>query len=680
VAAHLEGAEHLFRAHDPTIEDGDFTVGVWIHVLSVPDPGNYDTAWALVDDAAGAYAEYIGIYRVSGTNTWRLDIAGVGQSTATTINPGERAYLAYTRQGTTHRFFKNNTQIGTLTGAVSGLTLLEEYLGGDTFNDADLELAHVFTADRRLTTAELLVQQGANAPTIEDTPTSYSTLASNGNDTVGGNHWTPVGSVSFAAAQPGIPGNTSRFTAELIPSLDAGSIQFTRNAHFNGQTYTLWFKYVGQAVENVLGLWVRGNFSTYRPVTTILLAPDGDTGYNLRASKERPMQIAVQSGVTYWIQCNRGTSSNLDPSTLTLDLERFVDEAIPVGAIGVNDEDDEGLPAAFISASQDFHTHRFVQGVANGAYGVGLGNGYVSLEHRFGLGGVGQIRFYDPTMTESFRVDGRPATTGFFNDHGNSVLVKWDAGVIRKYSHLGVLEDTYSVTGGIVNTFGMSPDGTVLYYTIVSSAIVRRWDTVNQLALPDLLTLPHVPSQHAFLVLSDGSFVVLLLTPRQVVRYSDTGVLLNTYQFDPGLPTNFANGLLVRDHNNSDRFLMRDHSTSPPNDFHWITWATGAMDTVVHAEFLGGVYGESDLAATPTPLARFGPANSCPIWVVPGDFVCPPTSPLQIGCWEPHTPDNMRARKTDSGEEDCDPEAAPRAGCWTPHEVDDRRVRLLNNF
>jgi hypothetical protein len=138
------------------------------------------------------------------------------------------------------------------------------------------------------------------------------------------------------------PTNTSAGTAT-----DFGTLPYSgsQNAHDAGTTYTVWYKYT-PATSQMISVFGFGDLVTYRPTITVFTGV-GATPVGIGVTN-KPVQVYVNSGSTYWFRFvpNGG---NPTPAVLLLEAEAFVPEAIPSGAILVNDDTD-GAPGAIVSS------------------------------------------------------------------------------------------------------------------------------------------------------------------------------------------------------------------------------------------------------------------------------------------------------------------------------------------
>lgn len=104
-----------------SIGTGDFTFECWAYVLSTAsDPGVMQIAGSTFGTNQPTYSNSIGILIVSGA--WSFINNGSYTATATTAITRQWVHLAVSRSGTTHRFFVNGVQAGSVTDSTNYTT------------------------------------------------------------------------------------------------------------------------------------------------------------------------------------------------------------------------------------------------------------------------------------------------------------------------------------------------------------------------------------------------------------------------------------------------------------------------------------------------------------------------------------------------------------------------------
>jgi hypothetical protein len=214
---------------------------------------------------------------------------------------------------------------------------------------------------------------------------------------------------------------------------------------------------------------------------------------------------------------------------------------------------------------------------------------------------------------------------------------------------------THATRNGNTIGCGVSPDETILYYAITgtNAVAVQRWDLVADVALTDLVAgIANYQVMQDIVVLADGTILVghkkiSVTIDGNVHQYSPAGTLLTTIAFG-------ANSM-----NRMNRAL-----DDPASFWMWIYVPpanVSGLNRYVNARLSDGAFlvdftvaqyrnGNYQAAATATPLARFGPGFSCPLWIMPvtatppipppptPTAICPPgfrRPPATMGCIQP---------------------------------------------
>lgn len=426
------------------------------------------------------------------------------------------------------------------------------------------------------------------------------------------------------------PTNTSPAAATDLGTLPASLTQTVDDA---GTTYTVWYRYTATDDDVALGLFGYGDLSVYKVRTQIYdnVAATGadlivDTGGGGGAN--RPVQFAVTPGTTYYAKFTPN-AGNPSPALLTLSVESFAQQSVPVGSIAVND-DAQGYPLVMVSAAGE--VIRFLQPFPSGEAGDVLDDGTFLASDLYD----DNLTIYDNQLNVvvATPVDGiNIASFGgvvrtcqgtqrwwYAYDDAGSYKVRF----IEADGTQGTPHVLGAVTGG-VGAIAVNNDETILYYapaTGVSTSAIKRFDLVTDLPLSDLAA--HTAGYAVFdiLIHSDDSILASRVKSSAtadvlVRRYDAAGSTLNTYSF--GSAYVFPDGTFPRlayaiDQPNSFWIWTHpDGADEGVSRFQNIKVSDGStLATVEVPEYEGGVYVP---AVSLTPLARYGVSFSCPFWI-----------------------------------------------------------------
>ena len=429
------------------------------------------------------------------------------------------------------------------------------------------------------------------------------------------------------------PTNTTALTAVAIPSLPYSVTQTVDDA---GTTYTVWYSYTAVAGDVEIGIFGFGDLVVYQPTTVTFLGPAAAPVQYLGGlfALNRPVQIPVTPGTTYYFRFSPN-AGNPTPSVLTLAVERGAQLALQAGLIFVNDDTD-GFPGVLIDPNTSA-AHRFIYPFVPGEAGDILPDG--TLLYADAWNGV--LKLYDTAFTEMLTIT---------DDIGFSValraqqaLNRFYAGkdqspaVVTVYDSAGALLSTHTLTGHAgISGIAANNAGTILYHTRGDLADpINRWDLVADADLTNLVAGVAAHRVWDLLVLADDTIIASYLnasgTSVFARHYSAAGSLLLSYaattsDYPAGTLPRLAYGL------DSSSFWMWHH----PDDaigmsrFREIRVSDGSILTSIDVvEYEGGVY---QLAATATPLERFGHSFSCPFVILREALpsACPAPNPAAV--------------------------------------------------
>jgi hypothetical protein len=315
---------------------------------------------------------------------------------------------------------------------------------------------------------------------------------------------------------------------------------------------------------------------------------------------------------------------------LSLSVYAHADVAVPVGSLAVNDDTD-GFPLALLDAAVDQSVLYFVQSIAAGEAGDILPTGVLLVEN---VQVADQLTLYSATYAVLATISAPQTTCVTTNRVDAFYILKGGLGLthatVRHVSNTGVLGAAWTLTGNVgVLGIAVDPTETVLYF-IKSGAgpAIKRWDLVNDIALPDLVALGTVALAKDLLCLTDGSVLVLSrnASVQNVRRYDDTGALLTTYPLTFALSSSGGDRLA---HDVTDaNFWVQQKDANVVGTFTRFRVSDAAvLATRTFNFYEGGAY---QGAQTATPAANFGPSFSCPFWVTRVAFPAAGTGTITV--------------------------------------------------
>jgi hypothetical protein len=410
------------------------------------------------------------------------------------------------------------------------------------------------------------------------------------------------------------PTNISAATATDLGTLPASVSQ---NVHDAGTTYTVWYKYT-PATSQMIGVFGFGDLVTYRPTVTVFTGT-GSTAVGI-AVQNRPVQVYVNGGFTYWFRFV-SNGGNPSPAVLLIEAEAFTPEAIPAGAILVNDDTDGG-PGAIVSSvdGDDYHVYDYISPFPAGESGDVLrSTGRVLMEDQ-----TGDLERYDVNLTTLGSV--AVAMSGSTDlIRANQALDQWFVGIptvasIQIVNADGTLGSLHTLPTTGLTAITASNDGSIIYNAGQGgsvSAPIKRWLTGSSVMDTDLVAGVSGYKVTSMLTLEDDSIVALYsedASPHDTyaVRYSAAGATVQTYSI-----TSAASSLAPRLTHamDLDSFWVWFHDTSTPGESTFREYAIGGtlLRSVNHIDYSNGSYQGSETA---TPISRFGVSPSCPFVVL----------------------------------------------------------------
>jgi len=389
-----------------------------------------------------------------------------------------------------------------------------------------------------------------------------------------------------------------------------------------------WFVYTSPspAVPNAIGVFAYS--ATNTSLALQVLSPDAST--SAVASSFGAVQCAVSAGVAYYLKVSGGLACDY-----TLSVLAGPSDPAPVGSLFVPD-DTAGFPAVCLS-STDGTVLRFVSPFPAGESGDVIATGPHTGRFLVYDKSTGDLVLYDSAFTvladlpyktdlstNTFSIRTNRAITNFYvsdpKDTGHS-----NKQTVTTVSSAGVFgPQTWVLTNqGVLVDGGLAPslDETILYVVnsaTANAAAVNRWDLVNDVALTDLVAGIATYSTYEILVLADGTLIVMYqsnttATAPMAKHYSAAGATLNTYTFtgSQSFDTRLASAL---DDPVSFWAWTKLTPSTGQSRFTNVRVSDGATLTTFDVmDFERGIYQGT---RTATPLARFGPSESCPFLVL----------------------------------------------------------------
>lgn len=429
------------------------------------------------------------------------------------------------------------------------------------------------------------------------------------------------------------PTNISAATAVDVGTLPAS---ITQTVDDSGTTYSVWYSLTTGASDVVISVLGYGDAAVYLPKVSVYLGPVGAPVIYSTFSLIGPnlaIQFPVTPSTTYYLKF---TTNAVDPSPAVLHLavKTFAQQAVPEGALAVNDDADD-FPLAILSPT-DGSVLKFVTPFPAGEAGDILTNGITAWQ----VNSSAEVSLYDATFSLITTLSGLDAASNF------GILrtclgtqrfwVATVSGGIRRARSIaadGTLGTEHQLTAiATVGAIAASNDESLLYHVPnTTNGAVRVWDLLTDTASTDLVA-GRVGYQTAdILVLSDDTLLVSYIKTSatidvEVIHYSAAGATLHTYNF--GSAHLFPGSTLPRLAYGQDdsSFWIWTHPSggnSGKSQFQEIEVSSGsALRSFLKREYELGVYQGT---ATATPDAFFGHSFSCPFVVLRSSS--PPTPP-----------------------------------------------------
>jgi len=357
--------------------------------------------------------------------------------------------------------------------------------------------------------------------------------------------------VPFVPGRLGVLGNLTSANAITITNLNTDYSYDTQDQS-NGTSRQFWTTFV-PSQDGEIGIW--GYTDLGNSVETIITDPGGSQLVDNNTNLNAPEQFYFLGTHTYLVQC----IIRFQPYyPLNLSFKTFVPQNIPAGSIIVNNDTQvvlqpadvsQNLEAAIISAV-DGTPLKFLNTIVVGEGGDI--NNLLSGDNKFlfttdDSDSPTNAVIYNPDFSQltSINLGFTPIRCGVTGNGKNkwyiaksTILTPVPVAVI---DNTGALVKTLHLTS-IPHSVAVLQDDTKLYYSVSSTGVIKAWDVVNDVALPDLAAaLATYSPDEPMLCLGDGTIVVPYEKAGSYIlkRYNSAGTVLNTYG------DYFATGLIV---------------------------------------------------------------------------------------------------------------------------------------
>jgi hypothetical protein len=401
----------------------------------------------------------------------------------------------------------------------------------------------------------------------------------------------------------------------------------------------LWWKYTPPPGVTVIGLTYGAVVEAdYFPNLSMWVGAPGSLtqlfGRCVFAGTMGYVTFNVTPGVTYYLlMVNDNDDGGVPGSDVVFSVERPPNVDAPAGSLVVAN-DVPGFPAVVIARDGSIAQ---VIGLPSFEMAAWLPDGTLAVVAEPDNSAVfaDSLHLYDGlTLRESVSgvfTSGVSSSVSPITSNGLDTFYVVDVvdvgstATLRTISAAGVLDGSPVDIGTALRipaAIGVNADETVLYVSRAKrnspaqTLALARWDLVNQVALSNLVTpIEGVYSSvgRDLLVMGDGSILWPLSVAAdhlwRVLRYSDAGVLLNTYVLNSGV---FGLPRISRDPDDAAVFWAMGWpggtNTGDEVVFEQIRLNDGVVLDTVRQTIKHGEDGNPPL---------YGPANSCPLLLAP---------------------------------------------------------------
>lgn len=608
-----------------------YTVVFWGRV-KVDPAGNYVTLFE-TGDLAGAY---VGIYtNPADSDKFYLEATDgidVEQSTgfAFTIK-----YLpfAYTRTGSTHKFYCNGTLIGTITLDLSAFTFNHVTLSSVLAPAANFNVFDFREWDAELTLEELLLEWKSDtvvrtADLVSDIP-----LLSDGDDDSGnGNDFSFTGSVTFQGT-PRARNLVPRTAIEVsIPSNNTYDANDTADA----ETFDLIFTYVESDGPDSIGIWAFGGTvdSGYQPKIYIVDVDNAIAFASQNPPTNRPvLTVNENPGATVYFRVEK--NSNQATADAELSLVRHNPQTPQAGDYFITG-DLTNLPSAVLIPGLDYGVRRIIRGDLPACdNGDILLTGRILLEDR----DTQDLKLFSPTLellqtialsdADEYSIRASRPNNLFY-----TIPQKTSPATLRVVDNTGTVIDSVVISGFAQNAWAIAPnnDLSILYFAQDNiNAVVQKFNLATETFDGTFVATPAGYFINEIMVLEDDTILVGYYRGADdlfiVKRFDSAGTELDSYSFTytESFPPRI--GYSVDSPNSFLVFNQQIDSVSKLSKIIEVNVSDGTyLEETTYRIYqnFGFIGPQSD-----TPDARFGPSSSCAM-IQLVESVGPPTPPTGI--------------------------------------------------
>jgi hypothetical protein len=465
------------------------------------------------------------------------------------------------------------------------------------------------------------------------------------------------------------PANTTPATAIDIGTLTGATpYSTTQNIYEAPTAYTVWYKYTAVAGDQSLGAFAVGDLDSpingrYRPLLTVfdsLAHANAGTPAYQPSTVDKCCQFQIDAPTTYYFRIAPFLFFALNPAygtVLTFSVYRHLEEAIPTGALIINDDGfgADGLPASILDPI-DGHVVRFQRGCPQSERLDICHQGRRILVHDVS---DDVTKLYDLDFTLLATLPYNINTGALASNRSNRLYIGMlgspytgpiTPATVYVTDLAGTLVGTISLPGagyGLYFTIGVNNAGTILYYAGTTDAstgtgpsyrsTIRRWDIVNAVNLSDLASGPTVDAviDYTLMVLTDDTIVAIWSDSidgsvvTHLIQYNPDGTVVHNHDLsavildDPG-----PRVCPCEDDLTAVWIWQRGSDEEIPNatsGFKKIQISDGAVLVAFdQVQFNNGVY---SAAITETPVDFWGHSESCFFAAWP-DTSVPPIEPI----------------------------------------------------
>lgn len=534
--------ERIGRTTNVVAANSDYSCLFWAKPLTTPGIAEYQNLFLQVN-GLGTYTRWVNIFhgQLGFVGLSIQNGSGEVLSTSVAIPQDKPTAIGYIRSGNNHSIYIDGALLDTIVVDITALTLNEQYMGDDgaqTVYGVDIQGFKEWNT--AITLAELIADSNS-APNIKTANLVASTpLLSNVNDNSGnGNNWTSAGSPTFVDSSNQVPlTNITNGTNSVDITLGQTYIQIVRDS--GGTTRPVAYKYTGAPGEQVFGAFAIG---TVAYITRFSAFSDDlwATPYNSISNyPARPVEVPILT-LEMTIYLRIGFSGGGNPAgSLYLKTHSFTQQAVPAGSILINDAGNGPAVALLEQATGDPLQLRndFVPGELAHVLHDSLRMIHQDIN-------TFEFVIHNTQLVELTRITGSGLSRlGGNRDDRFTVIRDLGATVdYESYDPDGVLLDTQNVPLSSLSGASVNSTYDIVYmFQGSANAPIKRWDSVNQVFLSDLVAGRANMIPVALLWLNGNTILVAynhatVPASSDVKHYSAAGATLATFNTQFGART-----------------------------------------------------------------------------------------------------------------------------------------------